>query len=130
MAKYFGYCLQENKNKQQEKNMKKNKKTRVYHYHDHPYRVRKVWPKRGYVSDGVWIEGEKAEVVYRGADYICVSIRVHKGQDYWSVQPGPVQTGESFEVDFKGESDKEHYAQLTKELENRSCKKGLTILVS
>ena len=130
MAKYFGYCLQENKNKQQEKNMKKNKKTRVYHYHDHPYRVKKVWPKRGYVSDGAWVEGEEAEEIYRSADYICVSVRVHKGQDYWSVRPGSGKTGKSFEVDFLGEGDKEHYAQLAQKLEEHYRKEGLTILVS
>jgi len=110
--------------------------TRIYYYNDPPNtEIREAWPEK-LPWGAPAIEGEKAEQIYRNAEYICVSVSLwnHRtdtqAEFYWSVHPKGKDPGDWFKVDRMSLSHDEEYPNLARTLEESSGKKGLTILVS
>lgn len=129
--------------------------TRLYYYHDHPYMVQEAWPQHTGWEDKDWTYGQEAKAKYDSADFICVTVREAdslettnrlvnvfknllgikvappkriRGKHYWRVRIPGESWDKRFIVNRIG-FGYEDFANLAKVLEQRTDKKGLTILI-
>jgi hypothetical protein len=112
-----------------DKLMEKDGKTRLYYHCDRPARVQEAWPRPTGWEDESWTFGQVAEETYSRADFFCVSCLESDGGGHWIVDSSNEEDEQSFNVNITSNNYDEDFAHLTQQLEERSQKKGLTIII-
>lgn len=109
--------------------MEKDGKTRLYFHCDRPARVQEAWPRPAGWEDESWTFGQVAEETYSRADFSCFSCLEGDGGGHWIVDSSNEEDKQSFNVDITSNNYDEEFAYLAQQLEERSQKKGLTIII-
>lgn len=111
--------------------------TRLYYYHEHPsVVVKEAWPQPVGWGDGTWTEGREAQEIYDRADFVCVNVHISDRESgktieyFWSVGRKGEDSRYWFKVNRVGIPHDQDYANLARQLEEKTKRKGLTVLIS
>lgn len=111
--------------------------TRLYYCYEQPsIKVAEAYPDNTNWRNGSWINSSQAKKIYNRAEFICVSAHFfgdtcsREIKYNWGVYPQGIKANKRFEVERSHPYTDKDYEDLIRELQRRTHKKGLTVLIS